>query len=197
MDTNRYHQRGQSSTKSNKHSLCFGNSAGKKRLILDLRYINEHLYKEKIKFDDWKCFENYLEHTDGYVFKFDLKSAYHHVDVFKEHQTYLGFSRKIDYLVKFFLFTVLPIALSTAPFAFAKVVRPLVKYLRLNSIKITCFLDEGLGIKNAFEKALEKSTFVSNSLIFLLIQRNRYGSQLKSLPGFALKLISIIIRIRF
>ena len=35
-------------------------SVGKKRLILDLRYINEHLYKDKIKFDDWKCFENYL-----------------------------------------------------------------------------------------------------------------------------------------
>ena len=25
--------------------------------------------------------ENYLEHTDGYVFKFDLKSGYHQVDV--------------------------------------------------------------------------------------------------------------------
>ena len=36
-------------------------SAGKKRLIFDLSYINEHLYKDKIKFDDWKCFENYLE----------------------------------------------------------------------------------------------------------------------------------------
>ena len=27
-------------------------AAGKKRLILDRRYINEHLYKDKIKFDD-------------------------------------------------------------------------------------------------------------------------------------------------
>ena len=61
-----------------------GKSAGEKRLILDFRYINEHLYKDNIKFDDWKCFENYLEHTDGYVFKFDLKSVYHHVDVFEE-----------------------------------------------------------------------------------------------------------------
>ena len=66
------------------------NSASKKRLVLDLGYINEHLYKYKIKFDDWKCFGNYLEHTDGYVFKFDLKSGYHHV--FEEHQTYVGFS---------------------------------------------------------------------------------------------------------
>ena len=30
------------------------NSKGKKRLILDLRYVNDHLYKEKIKLDDWK-----------------------------------------------------------------------------------------------------------------------------------------------
>ena len=140
------------------------NSTGKKRLILDLRYINEHLYKEKIKFDDWKCFKNYLEHMDGYVFKFDLKSGYHHVDVFEEHQTYLGFSWKIDNIVKFFVFTVLPFGLSTAPFVFTKVVRPLVKYWRFNSIKIACFLDDGLGIGNTFERALEDSIFVLNSL---------------------------------
>ena len=140
------------------------NSAGKKRLILDLRYINEHLYKDKIKFDDWKCFENYLEHTDGYASEFDLKSGYHHVDVFEEHQTYLGFSWKINNILKFFVFTVLPFGLSAAPFVFTKVVRPLVKYWRFNSIKIACFLDDGLGIDNTFEKVLEKSTFVSNSL---------------------------------
>ena len=139
------------------------NSAGKKRLILDLRYINEHLYKDKIKFDDWKCFENCLEHTDGYTFKFDLKSGYHHVDMFEEHQTYLGFSWKINDILKSFVFIVLPFGLSTAPFVFTKVVRPLVKYWRFNSIKIACFLDDGLGIDNTFEKALEKSTFVSNS----------------------------------
>ena len=140
------------------------NLAGKKRLILDLRYINEHLYKDKIKFDDRKCFENNLEYTDGYAFKFDLKSGYHHVDVFEEHQTYLGFSWKINNILKFFVFTVLPFDLSTAPFIFTKVVRPLVKYWRFNSIKIACFLDDGLGIDSTFEKVLEKSTFVSNSL---------------------------------
>ena len=112
------------------------NSAGKKRLILDLIYISEHLYKDKIKLDDWKCFENYLEHTDGYAFKFDFKSGYHHVDMFEEHQTYLGFSWKINNILKFFVFTVLPFGLLTATFVFTKVVRTLVKYRRFNSIKI-------------------------------------------------------------
>ena len=112
------------------------NSAGKKRLILDLIYISEDLYKDKIKLDDWKCFENYLEHTDGYAFKFDLKSDYHHVGMFEEHHTYLDFLWKINNILKFFVFTVLPFGLLTATFVFTKVVRTLVKYRRFNSIKI-------------------------------------------------------------
>ena len=134
----------------------FKNSVGKKHLILDLRYINEHLYRDK------KCFENYLEHRNGY--KFYLKSGYHLVEKFEGYQTYLSFLWKIDNIMKFFVFTVLPFGLSTAPFVFTKVVRPLVKYWRFNSIKIACFLDDGLGIDNTFEKALENSTFVLNSL---------------------------------
>ena len=84
--------------------------------------------------------------------------------MFEEHQTYLGFSWKINNIVKFFVFTVLPFGLSAASFVFTKVLRPLVKYWRFNSRKIACFLDDSLGIDNTFEKALEKSTFVSNSL---------------------------------
>ena len=134
------------------------NSAAKKRPILKLRYINEYLYKDKIKFDVWKRFENYLEHTeDGYAFRFDLKSGYHHIDMFEEHQTYLGFSWKINNILKFFVFTVLPVGLSTVPFVFTKMVTLLVKYWRFNSMKIACFLDAGVGIDNTFEKALEKS----------------------------------------
>ena len=68
------------------------NSKGKKRLILDLRYANDHLYKEKIKFANWKYFENYLQANKGYLFKFDLKNGYHHIDIFQPHQTYLGLS---------------------------------------------------------------------------------------------------------
>ena len=35
------------------------NSSGKKRLILDLRYVNKHLWKQSVKFEDWKVFQNY------------------------------------------------------------------------------------------------------------------------------------------
>ena len=40
------------------------NSSGKKRLILNLRYVKSHVYKDKINlkcFEHWKCFEHYLK----------------------------------------------------------------------------------------------------------------------------------------
>ena len=103
------------------------NSVGKKHLILDNRYMNEQLYKDKIKFDYWKCFE------------IDLKSEYYHVYVFQEHQTYLGASWKINNMVEFFVIKVLQFGLSTASFVFTKGVRPLLRNWRFNSIKIACF----------------------------------------------------------
>ena len=131
------------------------NSSGKKRLILDLRYVNGHVYKDKIKFEDWKCFEHYWERKKGYLFKFDLKNGYHHIDIFKPHQKFLGFSWIFKGNIVF-LFTVLPFGLTSAPFIFTKVVRPLVK---LNSVNITCFLDDGIVIEYNYEEVKWKSGF--------------------------------------
>ena len=65
-------------------------SSGKERLILDLRYLSQHVWKEKFKFEDWRVFRNFLS-QGGFIFSFDLKASYHHVDIFPAHQTYLGF----------------------------------------------------------------------------------------------------------
>ena len=154
---------------------------GKKRLILDLRYVNNHLFKNKIKFDDWNSFQNYLEGNKGYLFKFDLKSGYHHVDIFEEHQTYLGFSWEINQQTHYFVFTVLPFGLSTAPFVFTKVVRPLIKYWRLHAIKIACFSDDGLGIQFGYSKLETSSKFVLNTQINdgFAGKKNQWGNPLR------------------
>ena len=46
----------------------------------------------------------------------------------------------------FYLFTVLPFGLSTAPYVFTKLLKPLVKRWRLQGICIAIFLDDGWGI---------------------------------------------------
>ena len=94
-----------------------------------------HVYKDEIKFEDWKYFESYLEGNEGYLFKFDLKNGYH--DIFEAHQKFLGFS---------WVFT------------------PLVKYWRFNSLKITCFLDGRIGIEYSYEEAKRKSEFILETL---------------------------------
>ena len=66
-------------------------SGSKTRLILDLRHVNKHIWKEKFKFEDIRNACAYLP-FDHFMFKFDLKSGYHHIDILQEHQTFLGFS---------------------------------------------------------------------------------------------------------
>ena len=60
---------------------------GKKRLILDLRYVNKCIRKDRIKYEDWKVVLSYFE-KDGYMFCFDLKSGYHHIEIAPECQTF-------------------------------------------------------------------------------------------------------------
>jgi len=125
------------------------NSSGKKSFILDLTYVKDFLYKDK----------------SLYLFKFDLKSGYYHIDIFEPHQTYLGFSWNFEGKTRYFIFSVLPFGLSTAPFIFTKTVRPLIKYWRSLAIKIVCFLDDGLGTEPNKEKAINSSRIVYETLI--------------------------------
>ena len=67
------------------------------------------------------------------------------IDIAQEHQTFLGFSRRApDSINKiFYVFTVLPFGLSSAPYVFTKVLKPLKKYWRTQGLCIVIFLDDG------------------------------------------------------
>ena len=49
-------------------------STGKKRLILDLRHVNKHIWKKKFKFEDTRNASIYLP-TVIFMFKFDINSG--------------------------------------------------------------------------------------------------------------------------
>ena len=59
-------------------------SSGKKRLVINLRHLNRLLWTQKFKYEDLRVAMLLLERGD-YMFSFDLKSGYHHVDIAKEH----------------------------------------------------------------------------------------------------------------
>ena len=134
--------------------------SGKRRLILDLSTLNLSVKKEKIKFEDWKIAVQYFQKND-YLYKFDLKSGYFHLDICPQQHTYLGFSWED----KFYCFTVLAFGLSTGPYIFTKCLRPLVKYWRKNGIKIVLYLDDGFGMNNENNECIKDAEFVKQSLL--------------------------------
>ncbi|VDI76706.1 Hypothetical predicted protein [Mytilus galloprovincialis] len=134
--------------------------SGKKRLILDMSQLNKHIKREKIKFEDWKLAIQYFD-KDMYLFKFDLKSGYFHLDICSQQQTFLGF----QWEGQFYCYTVLAFGITTGPYIFTKCLRPLVKFWRGNGIKVVLYLDDGFGMSPDENTCNEQSSFVKRSLI--------------------------------
>ena len=135
------------------------NAEGKKRLVLNLRHLNKFLFKQKFKYEDLRVAMLLLEKGD-FLFSFDLKSGYHHVDIAEVHHKYLGFS----WCQKWFVFTVLPFGLCTACYLFTKLLRPLVRYWRAQGLRVVVYLDDGLGAERGNKKAGVASIMVQDML---------------------------------
>lgn len=139
-------------------------SSGKKRLILDLRHINLHVFKQKFKCEDLSTLRE-ISKVGFHFFTFDLKSGYHHLDIFPEHRKFLSFSWNLHSLhPRYFHFTVLPFGLSSAPFIFTKLLRPLVKYWRSLGIPMVVYLDDGIGGSDSYESAAVHGDVVRTTL---------------------------------
>ena len=68
------------------------NRLGKLRLVLNLRYLNKFkfLWVDKFKYEDLHT-AMLMFQKDDYLFFFDLKSGYHHVDIFEPHRQFCRF----------------------------------------------------------------------------------------------------------
>jgi hypothetical protein len=89
---------------------------------------------------------------------FDFKSGYHHVDIEEEFQTYLSFSWPYQGQQAYFVFTVLPFGLCSAPFCFTKLFRPLIRRWGAMGFLVFLYLDDGLIIapgREACETAVD------------------------------------------
>lgn len=139
------------------------NAVGKRRLILDLSVLNGYVKKDHVKFEDFKVAKELLI-PQGFMYKFDLTSGYHHFSIAPVHHTYLGFSWLVNGKVVYYVFSVLPFGLSSAPKLFTKCCRCLVKYWRANGLRMVIFLDDGWGINSTFDLTEQDSRFVQETL---------------------------------
>ena len=149
--------------------LSVASHNGKQRLILDLRYLNSFLRVPRFKYEDLRTFKDIFG-PDDWFFKFDYKSGYHHIDIYPDHWKYLAFCWGEGSNKQYYVFTVLPFGLATAPFVFTKIQKALLKHWRGLGIRIFTYLDDGIGghsslqeakqVSNAVKGDVEKSGFV-------------------------------------
>ena len=139
-------------------------TSGKKRPILDLRHINLHVFKQKFKCEGLHTIRDVFS-KHYFVFSFDLKSGYDHVDIFPEHRAFLVFSWDFGTgVARYFQFTVLPFGLSSAPFIFTKLLKPLETLWRSHGIPVAIFFDDGVGAGQWVEAANHNSSVVRSDL---------------------------------
>lgn len=139
------------------------NDVGKKRLVLNLRYLNQYLWKDHFKYEDLRTLMQMFSRND-YMVTFDLKSGYHHVDIFQDHWQYLGFTWGVGSKLRYFTFTVLPFGLATACYAFTKLMRPLIKHWRGQGIRAIVYIDDGIVAVEGEVKAQHVSKMVQRDL---------------------------------
>lgn len=119
--------------------------------------------------------------------KLDLKDAYLLVPIQTEDKKYLRFRYGRD----IFQFNALPFGLSSAPFIFTKLCKPVINWLRSKGIRVVIYLDNYLIFGNS-KKECEKNTKLTISLLtFLGFVINRKKSDL--IPKNSCKFLGMII----
>ena len=127
-------------------------TSGKKRLILDLREVNKHVWKQKFKYEDIKVALAFLN-KEFHMIKFDITSAYHFFEIAYFQTVLLGFSWvNADGNTCYYNFLVLHFGLSSASYVFIKICRPLVNKWRGEGKMVSMFLDDGFACAQDFEK---------------------------------------------
>lgn len=112
-------------------------ASGKRRVVIDLRIINEHIATKRFKFETLSTLKGFLQHND-YMVSCDLQSGYHHIAMHEDSVPYLGFS----FAGQFFYCKALPFGLSTAPRVFTKVMRTVIRHLRAQHVSVLPYLDD-------------------------------------------------------
>ena len=144
-----------------------------------------HVFKQKFKCEGLHTIRDVFS-KHSFVFSFDLTSGYYHVDIFAEHRAFLAFSWDFGTgVARYSQFTVLPFDLSSAPFIFTKLLKPLETLWRSHGIPVAISFDDGVGAGQSAEGANHNSSVVRSDLARASFQANHEKSDWQPKPCFS------------
>ena len=135
---------------------------GDMRPVINLRPLNKYLRKQHFKMDTLKTVLNLVQLEDWAV-TLDLKDAYLHIPIFKNHKKYLRFCIQ----GKCYQFRSLPFGPTVAPRIFTKVVTAVAAYLRQQTIRLTVYLDDWLIVNRSINSVSKDRDYAINLLLSL------------------------------
>ena len=125
----------------------FSKSDGTRRLILNLKILNEFLEYNRFKMETIHLVADLIQ-PHYYMTTIDLKDAYYSVKISEEDSKYLKF-----YVGKIILkFAVLPNGLSSGPRKFTKLTKPPIACLRIEGVIVARYIDDITVIRDTFEE---------------------------------------------
>ena len=112
---------------------------GKLRLILDLTALNRYVRAPPFRMEDMRAVAAMTQPGDLGA-TVDLQDGYFHLQVRHQDRELLGF----EWDGVYYVYNVLPFGLSTSPWAFTKLVRPVVAALHRAGVRVTSYMDDFL-----------------------------------------------------
>ena len=159
---------------------------GKRRPILDLSRLNRLIVTPKFKMETLDKVVKLIV-SSMWGTSVDITDAYLHVPINKAFQKYFAFKLGD----RTFVFLVMPFGLTTAPWAFSRVIKPIKAFLRHLGIIVCSFLDDFLILALSFQEACLHTKWTENLLEWLGFQINREKSSL--LPLQKLEYLGIVL----
>ena len=123
-------------------------SDGSWRPVVNLKPLNQYVISRHFKMESLKTAKNIIQKGDWLV-KLDLKDAYLTVPMHRDHWKFLRFRWK----GRLWQFKVLPFGLSSAPYTFTKLMKPVISLLRKLGIRVILYLDDMLIMAESQEEA--------------------------------------------
>lgn len=149
-------------------------SNGSKRFILNLKKFNEFVIAPHFKLEDTRTVLRLIQ-KDWFMATIDLKDAYFSVPVHKKYRKFLRFS----FNDSLYQFTCLCFGLASAPYAFTKILKPVLQFFRNLGIIVANYLDDFLIMAPSFLECQNNVNFVVKQLKCLGFVINNVKSNLK------------------
>ena len=143
------------------------------RLIINLRHLNNHCKQTFHKIEDIRHVTEILKPKD-ILTSVDLKESFYHFKIKPTLRKYLSFKFENNY----YSFCVLPFGFCLSPYFHAKILKPVVTFLREQGIRLNLYVDDFLicAIASRFR---DHTDFVLNTLTDLGLRVNLEKSELE------------------